>query len=114
MSLLSDGKSYSITLTNNSGVLYKERLTNNSVQIGDTLMFQVTGTALKDSIMSNAAQHNVLRGRTEIVANAVALGGSSGGSSGGTASYPNLIGNADKVLTVNATEDDVEWTAPLT
>ena len=83
MSLLSDGKSYSITLTNNSGVLYKERLTNNSVQIGDTLMFQVTGTALKDSIMSNAAQHNVLRGRTEIVANAVALGGSSGGSGGG-------------------------------
>lgn len=111
MSLLSDGKSYSITLTNNSGVLYKERLTNNSVQIGDTLMFQVTGTALKDSIMSNAAQHNVLRGRTEIVANAVALGGSSGG---GTASYPSFTGNAAKVLTVNATEDDVEWTAAVT
>ena len=105
MSLLSDGKSYSITLTNNSGVLYKERLTNNSVQIGDTLIFQVTGTALKDSIMSNAAQHNVLRGRTEIVANAVALGG----SSGGTADYPSFTGNANKVLAVKATEDGVEW-----
>ena len=114
MSLLSDGKSYSITLTNNSGVLYKERLTNNSVQIGDTLMFQVTGTALKDSIMSNAAQHNVLRGRTEIVANAVALGGSSGGSSGGTADYPSFTGNANKVLAVKATEDGVEWTTALT
>ena len=77
-------------------------------------MFQVTGTALKDSIMSNAAQHNVLRGRTEIVANAVALGGSSGGSSGGTADYPSLTDNANKVLTVNATEDDVEWTRALT
>ena len=33
-----------------------------------------------------------------------------GGSSGGTASYPSFTGNADKVLTVNATEDDVEWT----
>lgn len=107
MSLLSDGKSYSITLTNNSGVLYRERLTNNSVQIGDTLMFQVTGTALKDSIMSNAAQHNVLRGRTEIVANAVALGG----SSGGTADYPSFTGNANKVLAVKATEDGVEWKA---
>ena len=114
MSLLSDGKSYSITLTNNSGVLYKERLTNNSVQIGDTLMFQVTGTALKDSIMSNAAQHNVLRGRTEIVANAVALGGSSGGSSGGSADYPSFTGNANKVLAVKATEDGVEWTTALT
>ena len=114
MSLLSDGKSYSITLTNNSGVLYKERLTNNSVQIGDTLMFQVTGTALKDSIMSNAAQHNVLRGRTEIVANAVALGGSSGGSSGGTADYPSFTGNANKVLTVNTAEDGVEWTTAVT
>ena len=30
---------------------------------------------------------------------------------GGTASYPSLTGNADKVLTVNATEDDVEWKA---
>lgn len=29
---------------------------------------------------------------------------------GGTASYPSFIGNADKVLTVNATEDGVEWT----
>ena len=32
----------------------------------------------------------------------------------GTASYPSFIGNADKVLTVNATEDDVEWTAAVT
>mgnify|MGYP003612911857 FL=1 len=30
-------------------------------------------------------------------------------SGGGTASYPSLTGNAVKVLTVNATEDDVEW-----
>jgi hypothetical protein len=35
-------------------------------------------------------------------------------SGGGTASYPSFIGNADKVLTVNATEDDVEWTAAVT
>ena len=28
----------------------------------------------------------------------------------GTASYPSFTGNADKVLTVNATEDGVEWT----
>ena len=32
-------------------------------------------------------------------------------SGGGTASYPSFIGNAAKVLTVNATEDDVEWKA---
>ena len=32
----------------------------------------------------------------------------------GTASYPSFIGNADKVLTVNATEDGVEWTTALT
>ena len=30
-------------------------------------------------------------------------------SGGGTASYPSFTGNADKVLTVNATEDGVEW-----
>lgn len=35
-------------------------------------------------------------------------------SGGGTASYPSFTGNADKVLTVNATEDDVEWTAAVT
>ena len=35
-------------------------------------------------------------------------------SGGGTASYPSFIGNADKVLTVNATEDGVEWTTALT
>ena len=35
-------------------------------------------------------------------------------SGGGTASYPSFIGNAAKVLTVNATEDDVEWTAAVT
>ena len=64
--------------------------------------------------MSNAAKHNVLRGRTEIVANAVALGGSSGGSSGGTADYPSFTGNANKVLAVKATEDGVEWTTALT
>ena len=34
----------------------------------------------------------------------------SGGSGGGTASYPSFTGNAGKVLTVNATEDGVEWT----
>ena len=34
--------------------------------------------------------------------------------SGGTTPYPSFIGNADKVLTVNATEDDVEWTTPVT
>ncbi len=33
----------------------------------------------------------------------------SGGSGGGTASYPSFTGNAGKVLTVNATEDGVEW-----
>ena len=38
----------------------------------------------------------------------------SGSSGGGTASYPSFTGNADKVLTVNATEDDVEWTAAVT
>ena len=35
-------------------------------------------------------------------------------SGGGTASYPSFIGNADKVLAVNATEDDVEWTTAVT
>ncbi len=35
-------------------------------------------------------------------------------SGGGTASYPSFIGNAAKVLTVNATEDDVEWTTAVT
>ena len=35
-------------------------------------------------------------------------------SGGGTASYPSFTGNADKVLTVNATEDDVEWTTAVT
>ncbi len=35
-------------------------------------------------------------------------------SGGGTASYPSFTGNAAKVLTVNATEDDVEWTAAVT
>ena len=35
-------------------------------------------------------------------------------SGGGTASYPSFIGNADKVLTVNDTEDDVEWTTAVT
>ena len=30
---------------------------------------------------------------------------------GGTTPYPSFIGNAAKVLTVNATEDDVEWKA---
>ena len=44
----------------------------------------------------------------------VPLGAIISNPSGGTASYPSLIGNADKVLTVNATEDDVEWTTPLT
>ena len=34
------------------------------------------------------------------------IGGCSGG---GTASYPSFTGNAGKVLTVNATEDGVEW-----
>ena len=34
----------------------------------------------------------------------------SGGLGGGTASYPSFTGNAGKVLTVNATEDGVEWT----
>ncbi len=38
----------------------------------------------------------------------------SGGSGGGTASYPSFTGNADKVLTVNATEDDVEWKTAVT
>ena len=33
---------------------------------------------------------------------------------GGTAPYSSLTGNADKVLTVNATEDGVEWTTPVT
>jgi len=35
-------------------------------------------------------------------------------SGGGTASYPSFTGNAAKVLTVNATEDDVEWIAAVT
>ena len=35
-------------------------------------------------------------------------------SGGGTASYPSFTGNAAKVLTVNATEDDVEWTTAVT
>lgn len=35
-------------------------------------------------------------------------------SGGGTASYPSLTGNAAKVLTVNATEDDVEWKTAVT
>ncbi len=35
-------------------------------------------------------------------------------SGGGTASYPSFIGNAAKVLTVNATEDDVEWKTAVT
>ena len=38
----------------------------------------------------------------------------SGGSGGGTASYPSFTGNAGKVLTVNATEDDVEWKTAVT
>ena len=33
---------------------------------------------------------------------------------GGTAPYSSLTGNADKVLTVNDTEDGVEWTTPVT
>ena len=33
---------------------------------------------------------------------------------GGTAPYPSFTGNATKVLTVNAAEDDVEWTTALT
>lgn len=35
-------------------------------------------------------------------------------SGGGTASNPSFTGNAAKVLTVNATEDDVEWTTAVT
>ena len=35
-------------------------------------------------------------------------------SGGGTASYPSFTGNAAKVLTVNATEDDVEWKTAVT
>lgn len=35
-------------------------------------------------------------------------------SGGGTVSYPSFTGNAAKVLTVNATEDDVEWTTAVT
>ena len=35
-------------------------------------------------------------------------------SGGGTASYPSFTGNAAKVLAVNATEDDVEWTTDVT
>ena len=38
----------------------------------------------------------------------------SGGLDGGTASYPSFTGNAAKVLTVNTTEDDVEWTTAVT
>lgn len=34
--------------------------------------------------------------------------------SGGTVSYPSFTGNANKVLAVKATEDDVEWTTALT
>ena len=37
-----------------------------------------------------------------------------GGSSGGTADYPSFTGNANKVLTVTSTEDDVEWIAAVT
>ena len=70
---------YEITLTNNSGVDYREWQTGSSVAIGQTLVFTITGENLANTIMSNVAQHNALRGRTEIVANAVALGGSSGG-----------------------------------
>ena len=33
---------------------------------------------------------------------------------GGTAPYPSFTGNATKVLTVNAAEDDVEWTTAAT
>jgi hypothetical protein len=102
---------YEITLTNNSGVDYREWQTGSSVAIGQTIVITITGENLANTIMSNVAQHNALRGRTEIVANAVALGGSSGG---GTASYPSFTGNADKVLAVNATEDGVEWTAAVT
>ena len=102
---------YEITLTNNSGVDYREWQTGSSVAIGQTIVITITGENLANTIMSNVAQHNALRGRTEIVANAVALGGSSGG---GTASYPSFTGNAAKVLTVNATEDDVEWIAAVT
>ena len=42
-----------------------------------------------------------------IVNKIVSMSGSSGG---GAASYPSFTGNAGKVLTVNATEDGVEWT----
>ena len=102
---------YEITLTNNSGVDYREWQTGSSVAIGQTLVFTITGENLANTIMSNVAQHNALRGRTEIVANAVALGGSSGG---GTTSYPSFTGNAAKVLTVTSTEDGVEWKTPVT
>ncbi len=102
---------YEITLTNNSGVDYREWQTGSSVAIGQTIVFTITGENLANTIISNVAQHNALRGRTEIVANAVAVGGS---SAGGTASYPSFTGNADKVLTVNATENGVEWTTALT
>ena len=97
---------YEITLTNNGGVDYREWRTGSSVAIGQTLVINITGENLANTIMSNVAQHNALRGRTEIVANAVTVGGSSGG---GTASYPSFTGNAGKVLAVNATEDGVEW-----
>ncbi len=73
---------YEITLTNNSGVDYREWQTGSSVAIGQTLVFTITGENLANTIMSNVAQHNALRGRTEIVANAVALGCSSGGGGG--------------------------------
>ena len=102
---------YEITLTNNSGVDYREWQTGSIVAIGQTLVFTVTGENLANTIMSNVAQHNALRGRTEIVANAVVLGGSSGG---GTVSYPSFTGNANKVLTVTPTEDGVEWTRATT
>ncbi len=105
---------YEITLTNNSGVDYREWQTGSSVAIGQTIVITITGENLANTIISNVAQHNALRGRTEIVANAVALGGSSGGSSGGTADYPSFTGNANKVLAVKATEDGVEWTTALT
>jgi len=105
---------YEITLTNNSGVDYREWQTGSSVAIGQTIVITITGENLANTIMSNVAQHNALRGRTEIVANAVTVGGSSGGSSGGTADYPSFTGNANKVLAVKATEDGVEWTTALT
>lgn len=62
---------YEITLTNNSGVDYREWQTGSSVAIGQTIVITITGENLANTIISNVAQHNALRGRTEIVAKAV-------------------------------------------